>query len=688
MPRLLLMAENRLYDWREREGVFRVIRPDLSSVEFNKFQNVIKGVISGMAQVNPAGERNVLSRDIRQLLEEMQETASIRLLAALSVVADLFEQGWTIHDADALVFEPPGNILRPGEAYNDIKDRLRAYLKSGQERQLNEKSVQQFIARMFREVTRPEGKHSIASLIDDGKELAEIIKKASELPEEERDSFLSRYIKPEIEVCETDARCKDTGLRLLDIWRFFRHTWLTEYRPIPGRQMPILIRNSARKNRPIMGIAMLASPVMRLGIRDKWIGWDTNTVIDKLFDGKIDHLTFINSIFDRLNTSINEIRWDDLLSENCIENPTAKDIDALDRMAVQANYRRQETLRGIAEDDAEDNKSIKDPDIEAMTEEAWRAFSEDDLYIEKRASTIASLLRAKLVFNDFELAENPKNLRRLVTSKSGAIALETVLSEFRKDGMANNVMDISVCGAVPPYGALLTGKLVTMLLLSAEVNEVYKTRYGSKPRIIASQMAGRPIIKPTSLMVLTTTSLFGVGTSQYNRLRLKSTDYHGIPFDLEWEKLGEHSAGYGTIHLSSTTQDLLRKVAISKHGARRINSRFGEGTSARLRQAREGLDALGIDSDSVLHHATPRIVLGCKAETDIELSFLGLASPKDKKRPTLKSLSRAWRRRWLLRRVCSPSVQKRVSEEGVEQLKKLLVRDLEGKSNDSQPSLL
>ena len=677
MPRLNTMAPNKFLDWREKEGVLRRLKPDLSPEELTVFRNIIKGVSSGIAQSSRSKERQSLCEETRALLSKIQETASTELMASLSVIADLFEQGWTIHDADDLIFEPPGNVLREGEKYENIKDRIRDYLKSGQNRQLEENSVQQFMSRMFRVTSRPEGRHSIASIIDDGKELAKVMSAAAALSEDEREIFLSKHIKPELELCDTEARCKDTGLKLLDIWRFFRHTWLTEYRPIPGRQMPILIRNAARKNRPVMGIAMLASPVMRLGIRDKWIGWDTNSVIDRLFDGKIEHSAFINSLYERVNSSIQEIRWDDLTSEESINSPTPKDVDALDRLAVQANHRRQDALRSIAEDEAEDVKSIKDPDLEVMTDDAWRELSEDDLYVEKRANVLASLLRAKMALADFNLLDEPKNLRRLVTTKNGMTALEAILSEFRKDGMANNVMDVSVCGAVPPYGGLLVGKLVTLLLLSSEVDEIYRARYGSKPRIIASQMAGRPIIKPTSLKVLTTTSLFGVGTSQYNRLRLKASDFHGIPFDLEWEKLGEHSAGYGTIHLSSTTQDLLRRVAIKKHGARRINSRFGEGTSARLRQAREGLDALGMESNSVLHHANPRIVLGCKAEANTELSLLGLTDPKSKKRPTTKSLARAWRRRWLLQRVCNPVVQQRVASEGLKPLQDFLLRQPE-----------
>ena len=681
------MPDKASSDWRQREGVERNLTPD---IPVDDLLRILKKNMStptgGIAQFFTDRKREQLCQDLRGFVENRRETASLQLRAVISVFADLFEQGWTLLDYDSLTLQPPGQTLREGEPFASVKERLRTYLKSGQRRQLNEPSVQKFMHRMFN-VVRPQGRHSIVSVIDNGQELADLISKASSLEEHKRDAYLSKIIKPKIEVCDADARCPDTGLKLLDIWRFFRHTWLTEYRPIPGRQMPVLIRNAARKNRPVMGIAMLASPVMRLSVRDKWIGWETNLVLDGLRDGKIDRSSFIVAMHKRLEASIQDIRWDDLIAEDAIHNPGPNHIDWLDRLAVQANHRHQEMLRDIEETGSLNNAANKDPDLDKMTDEIWRQRSEDDLYVGKRASTLSSLLRAKLLLSKFDLFNKPSNIRYLKTSKDGIYVLETVLSEFRKDGMANHVMDLSVCGAVPPYGALLTGKLVTMLLLSAEVNEKYRERYGSNPRIIASQMAGRPIVKPTSLRILTTTSLFGVGTSQYNRLVLRKADHYGIPHDLKWEQLGEQSAGYGTIHLSSNTQQFLRRVAIVRHGARRINSRFGEGSSAGLRQAREGLDALGLDSGSVLHHATPRIVLGCRAEEDTELSMLGIVNPKPKKRPTVNAISRAWRKRWLMNRVTREEVIARIHSEGSQFLHDMLVVSKPVEDESEQPSL-
>jgi uncharacterized protein YfaS (alpha-2-macroglobulin family) len=46
--------------------------------------------------------------------------------------------------------------------------------------------------------------------------------------------------------------------------------------------------------------------------------------------------------------------------------------------------------------------------------------------------------------------------------------------------------------------------------------DLYETQYSERISLIASQMAGRPIRRSARLKVLTTTSLYGVGSSQYN----------------------------------------------------------------------------------------------------------------------------------------------------------------------------
>src|SRR6185437_14476711 len=77
--------------------------------------------------------------------------------------------------------------------------------------------------------------------------------------------------------------------------------------------------------------------------------------------------------------------------------------------------------------------------------------------------------------------------------------------------------DLTVCGAVAPYNALAAGKLVGALAVSPPVLAAYRAKY-SRPSEIASAMAGRPITREARLSFVGTTSLYGTGSSQYNRL--------------------------------------------------------------------------------------------------------------------------------------------------------------------------
>src|SRR5206468_1804028 len=151
----------------------------------------------------------------------------------------------------------------------------------------------------------------------------------------------------------------------------------------------------------------------------------------------------------------------------------------------------------------------------------------------------------------------------------GSWALKVALGEIRKRVLAANVLDVNVCGAIAPYNELLAGKLMALLLASEEICRFYLQRYTSQVSEIASQMAGRVVSRIPDVQVLTTTSLYAVGTSQYNRLRLKSSPQSSIRHDVEWIELGR-SEGFGTAHLSRECVDALQALSRAVHGARRI----------------------------------------------------------------------------------------------------------------------
>lgn len=624
------------------------------------------------------------AEELRRLARRyVDDGDSLKLRAICLLVADLCEQGWRVNIVrGAITFEPPGIARQGQQSVEDVKERVRRTLQAARAKQLQEPSVRSFLMRMERRTLRAQGRYSVLDLIDDGRSLASELQEANRLPEGERLIALARIIDPVIEVCEAGMKCPETGLSLIDIWRYFRHTWAHEYRPIPGRQMLILVRNAARPRRPVIGIAMLASPVMRLSTRDLWIGWLREAAERRLQEGEFDPTMFGRAMRDRLEASIAAIRWDDLASASEIRQPTETVALRLEQQASGAAFAREAQLR--AHFDAHRGAGGEIPPYRGQVKSAeedtdWRRASEDLLFLRKRTESLSQLLFAKQIFKASGLGRSPKKaLAQLFASKTGQRAIDVALTEFRKAGLSSEVADVSVCGAIHPYNELLGGKLVALLLTSQEIRQAYARRYGGQISVIASQMAGRAISKPADLKILTTTSLYGVGSSQYNRLILRADDHEEVPIDIKWAAIGKSlTGGFGTFHLSSDTAQALRAMALARHDARRVNNRFGEGTSPRMRQIREGLDALGLKSDAILHHATPRIFYGCELCPDARQSLLGLVSAtSEAARAT--SIAAAWRRRWLSARSQRPETLRALQTLGVTSVRASLHAEPDG----------
>jgi hypothetical protein len=630
-------------------GRLRAFAPYLAPDERKQLRDVLG--VGGKPLPGFADELRDLAR------RYIDDGDSLKLRTVCLLVADLSEQGWQVaFDRHTMLFQPPGLLRDNAETVDDIKERVRNALQAARRRQLREPSVRAFLQRTETRRNRVgAGKASIFDLIDDGADLAAAFGRVNALPEGERDAALAKLIDPVIEVCEAGVRCRDTGLPLNDIWRYFRHTWAHEYRSIPGRQMLVLIRNAARPNRPVMGIAMLASPVMRLGARDNWIGWLRDAAEIEVRAGAFPAPDFAQALTDRVDASIAAIRWDDLATPEEIAAPTEAVSFRVAQRAAGAAFARDEALRTHYETMQAGTEGIRPHrgDLKsAQADSDWRAASEDLLFVRKRAEGLAHLLFAKQTFVTLKLTTEPiAALDALFGTRDGKRALDIALAEFRKAGLSSEVSDVSICGAVHPYNQLLGGKLVAMMLTSRELRDAYARRYGGQTSVIASQMAGRPIIKPANLRILTTTSLYGVGSSQYNRLVLRQKDNPELPFDLKWGTIGKSlTGGFGTLHLGNETAHALRSMAFQRHDARRVNNRFGEGTSPRLRQIREGLDALGLKSDQILHHATPRIFYGCELNPDARRGLVGLSTAPDRA-PSAVAIATAWRRRWLILRV-------------------------------------
>jgi len=634
------------------------------------------------------------ARAFKSQAQNSEVVDNLRMAVAYSVLADLTAQGWKIDVNDfGITVETASFAPLDGETVEHAKRRIRAGLEIASNRQLSEESVQNFLQRMERERDHNGKNVSVLSLIDSGAALAAALNEANTSAKVgDPAQALGKVIRPVLQECPAGERCKYSGLKLQDIWRYFRYTWSLEYNPLPGRTQRFLIRNAARKNQPIIGIAMLASPTANLGSRDKWIGWQIDALAEKIMSGEYPAASVGKRLLSALEEAIKDIRCDDLIDADEIENPSFDTLIRLERSAAQGAAQRKKDLSSVRDDKPIDIRGYKKEEI---GDEEWRHLSETGLFRKKRAEQLAPLLRAIQTLNGLGVRKEPAAATYLAfTDKEGQSAIRVALNEIKKKHLATEVADLAVCGAIAPYNALLGGKLVALTMASREARKFYGERYSSQVSEIASQIAGRSIIRSSDLKLITTTSLYGVGGNQYSGLTLRRQKFEGLSADVVWKKL-QSGAGVSITHLGEETVNLMRELGIAIYGRRRINSVFGEGSSPRMRQIREGLNLIGVNDDSLLRQSHGRKVYGCELFDGAKEDILGFNSKARKKSlPSLRSISDAWIKRWLTPRIKKPGILDGLKDVGPNSVKDgLKLRAVKGglidqssPDNESSPS--
>ena len=584
------------------------------------------------------------------------ENDILQLRIALSVLCDLRAHAWeiTVDGNDVMIARPDRAFLSQMAHKQSIRDSLLLE----RDAQLSESSTQMFIRRMETRKKHGNGFFSVFSLMRDGPELSRSLKSARRAPEgAPRTAELRKVINPYIQVVEVGKQCRHTGLDLQDIWRYFRHTWVTPYRSVPGRQVSFLIRDRASENHPVLGIGALASSVVQQTRRDQWIGWDRSAFFRLLeADG---YRGWSRWVLDRWHELLDGVYVDDFLAEGIVE---ASDL-------VEPSERAVRRLHEVAHDARLAHRLYRQHDQHKKAGNRrpvdWRAQAQTHLFRSKRARRLAALLDARraLTASGFTIP-SPERLRTAANTPAGAKALSLIVRLVKASNVGVNMMDIAICGAVDPYRVILGGKLVSLLMASPPVVRAYRHRYQYAPSIIASSMAGRAVARPPTLVLLMTTSLYGVASSQYNRLKVP-VEYHGGEGVLEFVELDE-TLGFGSYHFSKATLNEMAVYLARDTDGRAVNSIFGEGVNPKLRRVRSALDRVGLPSDSILRHGSRRIVYGIPLASNFRDILLARArrphygiSPW---RGDTSGLVNFWYERWLGKRIERDEVLDRVAE--------------------------
>lgn len=628
-----------------------------------KYTKEFSKLMTKMEQAFPHYRKQLIRKEIDTYEWDDNDVENVKYKIALSALADLLSQGWEleIHEKKAFLKMTFQNSVD--------KNYIRYRLGSEKKAQLNEKSVVRFVEGMEMEKTYRNHTISVKNLIGSKDILIENIR-------EGREPIVSPYVQ-----LVTKERDEHTGYMLSDIWRYFRYTWSIPYKTMPGRNLFYLVRDAAQPFHPVIGIFALGNSVLNLTVRDDEIGWTLSSIqktmdrkkrveyceeivsgtngkrvktkkekyleTDEEYASRIDALSaeIVRNLQANINSAIKDLYVKDLGYHRNTKHPKPEYIEQLKQMA--------EELRVKAIDN-EKNINVKSYETEAKTV----------LFKKKRATELARLLEAKVTLNKYCDDDSTEWLQNLLRSEDGKKAINVALVANRKTKIGSNMMEIIVCGSIPPYNELLGGKLVSILACSPIVIKDYNDRYKKQISEIASRMKGKKVIRDSQLAFLGTTSLYSVGSSQYNRIKVPLTD----DFTLQYKKVGI-TEGYGTVYFSKATTAAMMRVTELIDGGRRINNIFGEGTSPRFRLISKGLSCIGIKSEAFLQHYSPRIVYSMELADNTNAFLRGETSKlnypfniedeQDILAVTQKMID-YWYERWLQKRLTTVDILERL----------------------------
>ena len=634
------------------------------------------------------------------------------------IIADFINAGFKIINGykNELKLQPPNLSTKSNVATKEI---VRQKMLINRNEIILQPSVREFFYKMHKERFFNEKYVSIETLIDNGnslyKELNKLQNKLTETETiEDQIKLVKTIINPEIEIVTDNTKDQITNLLLSDIWRYFRYTWSHPSKGQVGRGLSFLIRNVAKKNKPIMGIGSLANPVLNLTARDVSIGWKPLSVIVSIINDLSTWKKHKNTFIKVLNDNKNNIKHDDMIPKiliNDFENNTIKIEKHLEGIEKKAKDKRIEILKLFEEQKKSAFKFSENPPENPYSKEKFKNMtplekSIDPLFVCKRARHLIRIIQTlreldKISFdanefiddlyiikdviekNEYGYCSKEKKYKKLkygdkkiiLSSNNINSTIAKATQYIRTEGLASCILDLNVCGATIPYRNLLLGKLVALAAGSNEISKAYFNKYKNAVSEISSNVAGKNIIRKPIIKAITTTSLYSINPSQYNRLKINIKDKKN--YELKWECVGV-SRGIGTLQFSNRTTKFLSEYTRELDEYSQVNGIFGEGTSALLRKVRSGFaDIIGNDvksgiSEDLLRHDNSRIVYILKMYPEV---FEDLCMNKSRKFdvPNFEMIKNAWISRYLINRIQKKEIIDTLQNQNNELVKKELL---------------
>ena len=416
---------------------------------------------------------------------------------------------------------------------------------------------------------------------------------------------------PELRLLEARSSAKTLDPR--GLWRAVRTTWsMGVESSAPGREVAFVGVDERYPTVPI-GIVQFRNVVPEIVARDRWLGVtagfdpEGRPVGYLRYLGGSDAVARLNGTRLLLATLLAHINSDGLQ-----EPPTPEhDARVLADLAIS-----KRTLF---------NSMRRQNDGGARTQ----------LFIVKRAETAADLIRGITAIDAATAA--PSVLGAFATDPELLRGLNAGLRKIWHYHMGFVALEMSICGAAPPFGPLRTGKLMASVAGSAEVLDAWgRDRPLGEIATETFRASVRGAVPNPGPLVVFTSGLYPGHSAQYNRLRVGSA---------MWRKIGD-TVGFGSFQVSLETSRLASAFNASVDGYRHITRTFGEGASPRFREVGRAIGRLELPD--LLRHEISRPLYALPLVPDPQAVLLGWDAPRlPTTGTTLRDLSLAWWERWV-----------------------------------------
>lgn len=268
-----------------------------------------------------------------------------------------------------------------------------------------------------------------------------------------------------------------------------------------------------------------------------------------------------------------------------------------------------------------------------------RSRTDEDLDVKKRIAYLVRLAHGELAFN--RLAQDNSPEADDLSLREGVRAIHDLI-------VPRVHMEVTVCGALPPFAAALGGKLVVAFLSHPNIVDSTIGEPGLIHRQVFDAERTAALLPNWGILALTTKGLYPGHSALYNRAEIA-----GLSRPAKLRKIGE-TRGTTTTLLSYRTTRLAERLVGEGAAGSRVSRRYGTGGAKRQRILESAVVSSGLPM-ALVHAGIRRPVYGVRLVENLERIIWAGDTPKWRIQREAGAEEHAdgavstWRQRWLER---------------------------------------